>query len=279
MKQLRWHLCLAVLVLVFLALALPGTAAAAPDGGVALRPVSGSILVDQPTQPTFAVPGIFVLKFGEKAGTAELDLPALNTVGSVTGLTISPSVNWDTVTVSQKQPAILAGAALITEGKITVQGPQLQFGKEAPSTPTGAWGEATFAKMALMGSWQANHNAFYMGRHGASVYDQRYPDCRHQDCVTQALDAAATASSAVAVTCAMAGPNPCVAVAGFTSFGFSAVGAGWTIWNALQEKSSALDVAVAVPTLRVGTRSPQTGLGTSVFQWTWDTFVVPREHN
>lgn len=130
MKQLRLHLCLAVLMLVFLALALPGTAAAAPDGGVALRPVSGSILVDQPTQPTFAVPGIFVLKFGEKAGTAELDLPALNTVGSVTGLTISPSVNWDTVTVSQKQPAILAGVATITEGKVTVQGANKGYNSE-----------------------------------------------------------------------------------------------------------------------------------------------------
>ncbi|MGB9610998.1 MAG: hypothetical protein ACPL7M_08495 [Bryobacteraceae bacterium] len=130
MKQLRWHLCLAVFVLVFLALALPGTAAAAPDGSVALRPASGSILVDQPTQPTFAVPGIFVLKFGEKAGTAELDLPPLNTVGSVTGLTISPSVNWDTMTISQKQPAILAGVATITEGKVTVQGANQGYNSE-----------------------------------------------------------------------------------------------------------------------------------------------------
>lgn len=130
MKQLRWHLCLAVFVLVFLALALPGTAAAAPDGSIALRPASGSILVDQPTQPTFAVPGIFVLKFGEKAGNAELDLPSLNTIGTVTGLTISPSVNWETLTVSQKQPALLAGAATITEGKLTVQGANKGYNSE-----------------------------------------------------------------------------------------------------------------------------------------------------
>jgi len=130
MKQLRWHLCLAVFVLVFLALALPGTAAAAPDGSAVLRPASGSILVDQPTQPTFAVPGIFVLKFGEKAGNAELDLPSLNTIGAVSGLTISPNLNWDTLTVSQKQPALLAGAATITEGKITVQGANQGYNSE-----------------------------------------------------------------------------------------------------------------------------------------------------
>jgi hypothetical protein len=177
------------------------------------------------------------------------------------------------------QMSTVSGRFATVEGKITVQGPQLQFGKEARSTPAGAWDEATFAKMALMGSWQAGHNAFYMGRHGASVYDQQYPDCRHQDCVTQMLDGAATASSAVAAGCAMAGIAPCAGVAGFTSLGLSTVGAGWTTWNALQEKGSALDVAVAVTTLRLGTKSPYIGLGASVFQWAWDAFIVPWENN
>ncbi len=61
------------------------------------------------------------------------------------------------------QMSTVSGRFATVEGKITVQGPQLQFGKEAPSTPAGAWDEATFAKMALMGSWAGRfHNAFYM---------------------------------------------------------------------------------------------------------------------
>ena len=54
----------------------------------------------------------------------------------------------------------VSGNFATVNGQITVQGPQLRFGKDAPSTSAGAWGEATFAKMALMGSWQADHNAF-----------------------------------------------------------------------------------------------------------------------
>ena len=101
--------------------------------------------------------------------------------------------------------------------------------------------------MALMGSWQADHNAFYTGRHGVSVYNQQYQDCRHQDCVTQALDGAATASSAVATGCALAGPNACVGIAGGVRLVFGAAGTGRTVWNGLQEKGP-LDVAVAVTT-------------------------------
>ena len=114
----------------------------------------------------------------------------------------------------------VSGNFATVNGQITVQGPQLHFGKDAPSTSAGAWGEATFARMALMGSWQADHNAFYMGRHGVSVYNQQYPDCRHQDCVTQALDGAATASSAVAAGCTLAGAAPCAVIAGGTSGSF-----------------------------------------------------------
>ena len=108
--------------------------------------------------------------------------------------------------------------------------------------------------MALMGSWQADHNAFYTGRHGVSVYNQHYPDCRHQDCVTQALDGAATASSAVAAGCAMAGVAPCAGVASATSFIFSGVGAGWTVANVLANNARPLDGAVAISTWRIGAK-------------------------
>jgi len=176
----------------------------------------------------------------------------------------------------------VSGNFATINGQITVQGPQLHFGKDAPSTPAGAWGEATFARMALMGSWHADHNAFYMGRHGVSVYNQRYTDCRHQDCVTQMLDGAATASSAVAAGCAMAGIAPCAGVAGATSFIFSGAGAGRTVLNVLANNARPLDGAVAVSTWRIGAKyglkaNGFVGLSVSIAQWAWDTFATPTE--
>jgi hypothetical protein len=157
------------------------------------------------------------------------------------------------------------------EGKITVQGPQLQFGKEAPFRYAEAWSELTFAQTARMGSWETGHNAFYMGRHGASVYDQRYPDCRHQDCVTQALDAAATASSAVAAGCAMAGAAPCALIAGSTSTFVGAVSTTRTAFISLTSQGSALDAAVSFGLFRAGMKaSPNVGLAINLAQWTWD---------
>jgi hypothetical protein len=87
-----------------------------------------------------------------------------------------------------------------------VQGPQFQFDKGAPHSPSSAWDEAVFARMALMGSWQADHNAFYMGRHGVSVYNQQYPDCRHQDCVAQTIAAVGVAGAGLMVASPACGP-------------------------------------------------------------------------
>jgi RHS repeat-associated protein len=169
------------------------------------------------------------------------------------------------------QMSTVSGRFATVEGKITVQGPQLQFGKEAPFRYAEAWSELTFAQTARMGSWETGHNAFYMGRHGASVYDQRYPDCRHQDCVTQALDAAATASSAVAAGCAMAGAAPCALIAGSTSTFVGAVSTTRTAFISLTSQGSALDAAVSFGLFRAGMKaSPNVGLAINLAQWTWD---------
>ena len=174
----------------------------------------------------------------------------------------------------------VSGNFATVNGQITVQGPQLHFGKDAPSTSAGAWGEATFARMALMGSWQADHNAFYMGRHGVSVYNQQYPDCRHQDCVTQALDGAATASSAVAAGCTLAGAAPCAVIAGGTSTFIGAIGTTRTAFLSLTAEGSILDASLSFGLLRASMKaSPNVSLALNMVQWTWDaataTWVKP----
>jgi hypothetical protein len=112
---------LTVFVLALLALALPGVAAAAPAGNTSFSPAAGSVVVDAPIQPTFAVPGIFSLKFGSTAGDAEIDIPALNAAGAITGLSISPNVKWDSLNLTQKQPLVMSGAA-IEEARISMLG-------------------------------------------------------------------------------------------------------------------------------------------------------------
>jgi hypothetical protein len=130
MKQIRWHLCLTALALALLALALPGVAAAAPTSNASFSPLAGSIIVDSPTQPTFAVPGIFSLTFGQKAGDAEIDIPAINTVGTVTGLTFSPDVSWESLSLSQKQPYAATGVA-IADARLNMMGATKGYSTDA----------------------------------------------------------------------------------------------------------------------------------------------------
>lgn len=146
MKRINWQLCLIVLALGLLALALPGTAAAAPYQGSALS----GIVVDTPVQPTFALPGVFSLKFGDSAGSAEVDLPSLNAVATVSGLTFSPQVGWDSISLKQKQPQATSAGA-ISQAQVTVAGATKGYSTEgtaqvklAPSPALQASGKMGF---------------------------------------------------------------------------------------------------------------------------------------
>lgn len=130
MKLHPWHRRLTVIVLVLLALALPGAADAAPVSNASLSPLAGSTVVDTPVQPTFAVPGFFTLKFGNSAGDAEIDIPILNTAGNITGLTLSPNVRWESLNLAQKQPVVMTGAS-IADAKISVLGVSKGFSTDA----------------------------------------------------------------------------------------------------------------------------------------------------
>lgn len=114
MKHIRWHLWFIVFVLGLAVLALPAVAAAAP--------ASSSVVVEGPVPPTFAIPGIFSLTLGEKLSTAELDLPVVNATASVSGLQLGPSLGWDSITLTQKEPKVTQNA-MVSGLQATVQGP------------------------------------------------------------------------------------------------------------------------------------------------------------
>ena len=118
MKRVRWQLCVGLFLLVLFTLALPGAAAAAPVQGR----LNDSDIVQGPVQPGFGIPGAFMLSFGKDLSEAQVDLPALNAVATVNGLSFSPSPSWDSLVLKQKQPFISQGAS-ITEGQATIAGP------------------------------------------------------------------------------------------------------------------------------------------------------------
>jgi hypothetical protein len=122
MKRVRWQLCVGLLVLVLLSLALPGAAAAAPVQGR----LYDSDIVQGPVQPSLGIPGAFMLSFGKDMSEAQVDLPALNAVATVNGLSFSPSPSWDSLVLKQKQPFVSQGAS-ITEAQATIAGPSKGF--------------------------------------------------------------------------------------------------------------------------------------------------------
>jgi hypothetical protein len=117
MKRVRWQLCVGFLVVALLALALPGAATAAPAQGL-----GDSDIVQGPVQPGFGIPGAFMLSFGKDLSEAQVDLPALNAVATVNGLSFAPSPSWESIVLKQKQPFTSQGAS-ITEAQATITGP------------------------------------------------------------------------------------------------------------------------------------------------------------
>jgi len=129
-----------VLAVVITVLVLPSTVAAAPTGRTLLA--QNTVLVDQPVQPTFAIPGIFALSLGQgfsmqgnefKLDSAQVDLPVINAVASVDGLSFALDrglTGWNTITVSQNQPAG-SDALLISGGQANLHGPSSGYSAEA----------------------------------------------------------------------------------------------------------------------------------------------------
>ena len=91
-------LCSTVFLAVLAVLLLPGAASAAP--------AYNAIVVDSPVQPTFSIPGLFSLIFGESGGPTQLEIPGLNATATVDGLTLGPTLGWNAITLSQKEPAV-----------------------------------------------------------------------------------------------------------------------------------------------------------------------------
>ena len=126
-KRLNGRPSLVFLSVVTLALfaALPGPAAAS----------SSDIALSQgPVAPTIAVPGVFSLNLGQgftsnpeglTLDTAEIDIPAVNAVASVTALSLNPSFqlkDWQAFKLTQSAPRETETYS-ISNATVTVGGP------------------------------------------------------------------------------------------------------------------------------------------------------------
>jgi hypothetical protein len=131
MKRFRWQLCVVVFALALLALALPGAAAAAPVQGR----LYDSDIVQGPVQPGFGIPGAFVLSFGKDLSEAQVDLPALNAVATVNGLSFAPRPSWDSIALKQKQPFVSQGAT-ISEAQANISGANKGFSSSGSAQVT-----------------------------------------------------------------------------------------------------------------------------------------------
>ena len=108
-------LCSTVFLAVLAVLLLPGAASAAP--------AYNAIVVDSPVQPTFSIPGLFSLIFGESGSTTQLEIPGLNATATVDGLTLGPTLGWNAITLSQKEPAV-GEAGTISGAQVNIGGPE-----------------------------------------------------------------------------------------------------------------------------------------------------------
>ena len=107
-------LCLVVLLAVSAILVAPGAAYAAP--------AHNTVIVDEPVQPTFSIPGIFSLIFGDSSGPTQLQIPGLNATATVDGLTLGPTLGWNAIMLSQQQPSV-TDAATISGAQVNIGGP------------------------------------------------------------------------------------------------------------------------------------------------------------
>ena len=174
--------------------------------------------------------------------------------------------------------ALLTGRFITLGGRIMVAGVTMLLNVSIcpfPSDVADLWEEETFAKTALMGSWLPGHNAFYTGPYGVSVHNQQYPDCRHHDCVAQAIDAAGVAGSGVMVASPLCGPaiEVCSAIGGGVSAGATVAGVFWAGVQAFNGNLSPEDIYMTSVTTAVGiaTDNPWLDLATNVAQWLWDS--------
>ena len=172
-----------VLVLAVLAAALasPGAVAAAP----AARSVSNQLqlgIVDQPVQPTFAVPGLFALSLGKglsiegneiKLSGAQVDLPVVNATASIDGLTFALNrglTGWNSITVAQNQPAGTE-AFKLSGGQASLHGPSSGYSAEASANIAMHPGDALQLEATLVGGYDglAQQAGFALQDASASV--------------------------------------------------------------------------------------------------------------
>ena len=174
--------------------------------------------------------------------------------------------------------AHITGQFAMNGNQIMVNNVNMQFFTGTPDQVTLAsqvadpLGEASFAQLALMGAGTPGHNAFYGYRGGGGHhYQSSHPDCVHNDCTTQALDAGSTGAATVAAYCTYAGFAPCAGIAATTSTVLGVAGTIWTARNMVNGGADLADVVVAGSTTYLGAKlHPYAGPFVSAYQWWLD---------
>jgi hypothetical protein len=186
----------------------------------------------------------------------------------------------ETFVVYNDQTAWVSGRFATQEGKIVVEQPQIRFGANAPHTSTAPWwDERTFAHMAQMGSWEGYHHAQYFSdRSLTSIYNQRYTDCRHQDCVAQTIDTIGVAGAGLMVASPACGSavGICFGVGRGASTLATGAGVFWAGIQAFNGNLSGEDMYMTSLTTAVqaSTKNPWLNLAASLAQLLWDSRKV-----
>ncbi|WP_298981366.1 RHS repeat-associated core domain-containing protein [Caldilinea sp.] len=186
----------------------------------------------------------------------------------------------ETFVVYNNQTAWVSGRFATQEGKIVVEQPQIRFGANAPHTSTAPWwDERTFAHMAQMGSWEGYHHAQYFSdRSLTSIYNQRYTDCRHQDCVAQTIDTIGVAGAGLIVASPACGSavGICFGVGRGASTLATGAGVFWAGIQAFNGNLSREDMYMTSLTtaVQVSTKNPWLNLAASLAQLLWDSRKV-----
>ncbi|MFN3359715.1 MAG: hypothetical protein ACK418_27425, partial [Pseudomonas sp.] len=105
--------------------------------------------------------------------------------------------------------------------------------------------------------------------------NQRYADCRHQDCVAQTIDTVGVAGAGLMVASPACGPGAgvCFSAGRITSTGATFVGGLWASYQALNDNMSLADVYVTSTTTAAGlaAKNPWINLAASIAQLLWDS--------
>jgi len=167
------------------------------------------------------------------------------------------------------------GTIQIVDGRISVGNVNAYLGQT--STPLLDWDSLSGDSFAILAHLNQNTNTFgdFYTLNGskaeAAGINERRVDCKHNDCVSDTINAISTGSSAVALTCTTMGLAPCAGAAAAVSRVSGIASVGWTTYGVVSGKTSAVSGAVSVGLWKAGSNAgPKADLAINITGWIWD---------